>query len=181
MAAAEEQLEEAAWQQLATAASESVRPYSCWQQYRYQQVTKTADIFTCLFQIFVFQLKNIFIFFSPQDVRSVRQYQASIQDGRRESLQSTINSTKQQQLLETASLARGSYPPRLPTVGSGCGQQQLSQKDCCRRFGLDRGTWQAGLLNKCKLAEECRAASEKVQSSSFQSFVYFLKSYLTWR
>jgi hypothetical protein len=107
------------------------------------------------------QLKNIFIFLSPSDVRPFRQYQAvSIQDGHRESLQSTINSTQQQQLLEAAS--RVSYPPRLPTVGSGCGQQQMSQKDCSRRFGLDRGAWQAGLVNKCKLAEECRAASEKV-------------------
>jgi hypothetical protein len=130
-------------------------------------VTETAHIFACLSQIFLFQLKNIFIFFRPQDVRSVRQYQAvSIQDARRESLQSTTNRTQQQQLLEAANR---SYPPRLPTVGSGCGQQQLTQKDCSRRFGLDRGAWQAGLMNKCKLAEECRAASEKVQSSSFQS------------
>ncbi len=120
-------------------------------------------------QIYLLQLKNIFLFLSPRDVRPFRQYQAvSIQDGRRESLQSTTSHIQQQQLLEAAN--RVSYPPRLPMVGSGCGQQQLSQKDCSRRFGLDRGAWQAGLMNKCKLAEECRAASEKVQSSSFQSF-----------
>jgi hypothetical protein len=120
-------------------------------------------------KIYLLQLKNIFIFLSPRDVRPFRQYQdVSFQDGHTESLQSTTSRIQQQQLLEAT--GRGSHPPRLPTVGSGCGQQQLSQKNCSRRFGLDRGAWQAGLLNKCKLAEECRAASEKVNSSSFQSF-----------
>jgi hypothetical protein len=122
------------------------------------------------------QLKNNFILLSPRDVRPFCQA-VSIQDGHRESLQSTTGSTQQQQFLEAASRT---YPPRLPTVGSGCGQQQLSQKDCSRRFGLDRGAWQAGLMNKCKLAEECRAASEKVQKvfvSKFGVFLKFLKSF----
>jgi hypothetical protein len=90
------------------------------------------------------------------------QLMASYQDGRRLSLQLESHYASQQ--LQKADSCYGQLP-------RGGGSRQLGSS--CQ-FGLDRTMWQAGVLSKCKLAEECRAASEKVKKKLHPTF----KSYL---
>jgi hypothetical protein len=91
---------------------------------------------------------------------------ASYQDGRRLSLQLESHYASQQ--LQKADSCYGQLP-------RGGGSRQLGSS--CQ-FSLDRSMWQAGVLNKCKLAEECRAASEKVKKKLHPTFKSYFASLL---